>query len=63
MTSWTLIIIFAAASNSSTAITVPNLISYQECVRVETVIKEGPIGQEYRWSSNNVSQCLEAHTK
>lgn len=63
MTTWTLILMMAAASNASTAIVVPNLTSYQECVRVERVIKEGPIGHEYRWTTNNVSQCVEVHTK
>lgn len=63
MNTWVLIIILNSASNAAAGITIPDLVSYQECVRVEKVIKDGPIGHEYRWTNNTVSQCVEVHNK
>lgn len=62
MTTWTLLIVFAATSNAATSISIPNLVSYAECVRVEAVVRNGPIGEAYHWG-NWISQCVEGHTK
>lgn len=62
LTTWLLIIVMNTSSNAGVSINVPDLESYAECVRVEKVVRDGPIGQEYkfgRWTS----QCIEVHNK
>lgn len=62
MNTWVLIIVLNSASNAAAGITIPNLITYAECVRVEAAIKTGPIGEAHKWG-RWVSQCVEVHNK
>ncbi len=59
--SWTLIMIFAAELNSAVSVVIPNLVSYEECARVEQVVRAGPIKEKYSSTSSSyyVSQCVE----
>lgn len=62
MTTWLLIIVMNTSSHAGISLSIPDLVSYQECVRVEKVVRDGPIGQEYKWG-RWTSQCIEVHTK
>lgn len=61
MTTWVLLIVLGASNNASVTLSIPELTSYEECVRVERVVKAGPIGQEYKWG-RWLSQCVEVKT-
>jgi len=58
MTTWTLILIFCAGGNAAIPITINDIKSHQECVRISDTIKNGAIGNEYRYT-RKIEQCVE----
>ena len=62
MTTWTLIFLFSAGYNSSSAITIPNLVSYAECQRVEKVITASHLPGEFG-TRPTTSMCVEVYSK
>jgi hypothetical protein len=62
MTTWTLIFAVAMGWREGVIFTIPNLVSYEECIRVEKIVRKEFFVTGYNADAPSKGLCIEAHT-